>query len=85
MEPSPPRGQQFDATSEPASPPSASPKANPRPFLGIQFSCCRTYARVYRSELRTCYEGHCPRCGRIVRVPIGPGGTGKRFFTAGDG
>ncbi|WDQ18235.1 hypothetical protein [Rhodopirellula sp. P2] len=56
---------------------------NPRPFLGIQFRCCQTYGRIYRNDQRTAYRGGCPKCGARVEVPIGSGGTNKRFFTAG--
>jgi hypothetical protein len=55
---------------------------NKRPFLGISFRCCRAYGRVYKNRQRTAYEGACPRCGRKVRVPIGPDGTNQRFFLA---
>ncbi|MEM9586855.1 MAG: hypothetical protein AAGA03_06205 [Planctomycetota bacterium] len=54
-----------------------------RPFLGIQFRCCQTYGRIYRSEDEMAYRGNCPKCGRALRVPIGKGGTGQRFFEAG--
>ncbi|KLU03262.1 hypothetical protein RISK_004574 [Rhodopirellula islandica] len=56
---------------------------NPRPFLGIQFRCCQTYGRIYRNDQQTAYRGGCPKCGARVEVPIGSGGTNKRFFTAG--
>jgi hypothetical protein len=56
--------------------------ADKRPFLGISFQCCRVYGRIYRNRQGTCYEGACPRCGRRVCVPIGPGGTKQRFFIA---
>ena len=68
-------------------PPSASGRdgtpGNPRPFLGIQFRCCQTYGRIYRNDQRTAYRGGCPKCGARMEIPIGSGGTNKRFFSAG--
>jgi hypothetical protein len=53
-------------------------------FLGILFQCCRIYSRIYPNDEETAYVGHCPKCGRKVRVKIGPHGTDRRFFqTAG--
>ncbi|MBD3344541.1 MAG: hypothetical protein GF401_05720 [Chitinivibrionales bacterium] len=53
-----------------------------RPFIGIHFTCCNAYNRIYKNKEGTAYEGSCPRCGKLVRVPIGEGGTGERFFVA---
>jgi hypothetical protein len=54
-----------------------------RKFVGIQFTCCDAYTRVYINRDQTAYEGNCPKCAKKVRLPIGPGGTDARFFTAG--
>lgn len=51
-----------------------------RPFLGIHFRCCNVYVRVYKNHAGTAYEGHCPKCGKRVAVPIGQGGSSQRFF-----
>lgn len=51
-------------------------------YLGVLFECCRVYRRIYRNAEGTAYEGSCPRCGRRVVVPIGPGGSRDRFFRA---
>ena len=51
-----------------------------RPFVGVQFDCCKVYARVYRNPAATAYRGRCPRCGRAVHFAIGQGGTEARFF-----
>jgi hypothetical protein len=54
-----------------------------RSFVGVQFSCCDVYTRVYINHDKTAYEGNCPKCAKRVRLAIGPGGTDGRFFTAG--
>ncbi len=51
-------------------------------YLTIQFECCKVYAPIYRNAAGTAYAGHCPRCLKAVRLPIGPGGTNARIFTA---
>ena len=55
-------------------------KGNPKPFLGIHFVNCGAYGRIYKNKRGDSYVGHCPRCMHQVRVRIGPGGTGNRFF-----
>jgi hypothetical protein len=54
-----------------------------RRFVGVHFTCCDVYTRVYVNRDETAYEGKCPKCARAVRLEIGPGGTDARFFTAG--
>jgi len=78
-------GELFDASSEPGS--SVDHKKDgdgrsQRPFVGVQFDCCGVYSRVYLSRDGSAYVGHCPRCGKQVRLKVGPGGTDARFFTA---
>jgi len=53
-----------------------------RPWLGILFSCCGVYSRVYRHPSGRVYTGACPRCGKPFEVTVGPGGTNHRFFEA---
>ncbi|MEM8668802.1 MAG: hypothetical protein AAGG48_14880 [Planctomycetota bacterium] len=76
----------FDASSDPnPTPGRETPVVNPstsRPFIGINFDCCRTYGRIYRNKQNTAYEGRCPSCNARVSVPIGEGGSSSRFFTA---
>ncbi len=66
----------FGGSKEPA-------KRTPRPFLGVQFDCCRTYNRIYINRDRTAFVGHCPKCGKQVRAEISPDGTDTKFFSAG--
>jgi hypothetical protein len=51
-----------------------------RRYVGVHFSCCDVYTRVYVNRGRSAYVGHCPCCARQVRFRIGPGGTDARFF-----
>lgn len=53
-----------------------------RPWLAVMWECCSVYSRVYRNHGGSAYEGKCPKCGKAVNVPIGPGGTSNRFFRA---
>ena len=39
-----------------------------RRFVGVHFTCCDVYNRVYINRQQTAYEGHCPRCARAMRV-----------------
>ncbi len=53
-----------------------------KPYLGIMFECCHVYARIYQNKAGTHYVGHCPKCMRNIKIKIGEGGTGNRFFKA---
>jgi len=63
---------------------SLTPTANParvaRPFLSVQFDCCKTYLRIYKNAAGNAYEGRCPRCLRPVSFAVGDGGTDCRSF-----
>ncbi|MBM4089254.1 MAG: hypothetical protein FJ276_07475 [Planctomycetes bacterium] len=72
-------GEHFDACDQPR--PTGNRPARGRPYLGVHFSCCGVYARVYVNREDTQYVGNCPRCARHVVFRIGPGGTDARFFT----
>jgi hypothetical protein len=54
-----------------------------RRFVGIHFTCCDVYTRIYVNRDQSAYDGNCPKCAKRVRLRIGPGGTDARFFTAG--
>ena len=51
-------------------------------FLGIMFECCNIYRRIYINKKGNSYEGRCPKCFAVVKVLIGPGGSGNRMFRA---
>jgi len=53
-----------------------------RRWIGVDFECCRIYSRIYKNKDGTAYVGNCPKCGRKVRVRVGPGGTSSRMFRA---
>jgi hypothetical protein len=56
--------------------------SQPKPFLGVFYMSCNVYGRLYKNKENTFYEGHCPRCGTVCKVPIGAQGTSVRFFRA---
>ncbi|MAS79856.1 MAG: hypothetical protein CMI25_05590 [Opitutae bacterium] len=58
----------------------SSPGGKERPFLGIHYVRCGVYGRIYKNSRGDAYVGHCPRCMHPIRVRIGPGGSGNRFF-----
>ena len=71
-------GEQFDASSDP-------PVPEPKPeqsYLGVRFDCCNAYRRIHLNRTGDAYVGHCPKCGRPVRVEIRADGSSDRFFTA---
>jgi hypothetical protein len=77
-------GEHLDLTDEfTARQPNGDATPAGRHFVGIHFTCCDVYTRVYVNREATAYEGNCPKCARRVRLRIGPGGTSARFFTAG--
>lgn len=76
-------GEHLDLTSdEPRMLPEVREAEPGRRFVGIHFTCCSIYLRIYLNREGTAYEGACPRCYKRVRLKVGPGGTDNRFFTA---
>lgn len=59
-----------------------SPAQGGRSWLSVWFTCCHTYARIYKNAAGSMYEGSCPRCRTRVRALVGPGGTSRRMFEA---
>lgn len=51
-------------------------------YLGIMFNCCSVYGRIYKNKDGNAYVGRCPRCMRTIKIPVGEGGTSRRFFNA---
>ncbi len=77
-------GEHLDLSSDgPGGAGSSSKSSKERRFVGVHFTCCDVYTRVYINRDETAYEGRCPKCAKQVRLGIGPGGTDSRFFTAG--
>jgi hypothetical protein len=55
----------------------------PRPFVGILFTCCQVYVRIYLNKAETAYVGHCPRCAAKLELRVASHGRPERFFSAG--
>ncbi len=51
------------------------------PSLQVYFACANAYTRVFRRPGNDAYLARCPRCGKSMRFPVGPGGTSTRSFT----
>jgi hypothetical protein len=75
-------GQHLDLTDNPFDKDGSDQQTSGRRFVGVHFACCDVYTRVYINRDQSAYEGNCPKCAKRVRLPIGPGGTDSRFFTA---
>jgi hypothetical protein len=75
-------GEHLDICDDPFDGSNASAAPTTRPFVGVHFTCCDVYTRVYLNGDETAFQGNCPKCGKRVRLEIGPGGTDSRFFTA---
>lgn len=55
----------------------------PRPFLGMLFTCCNVYQRIYLDKTETAYAGACPKCGKRVTIKAAPGANKTKFWSAG--
>lgn len=55
---------------------------NKRDFVGVTFSCCNVYSRIYLDTGKSRVYGWCPRCGARIEITISPDGSKRRFFTA---
>ena len=54
----------------------------PRPWIGVRFTCAGAYVRVYRAPNAPCYVARCPKCAMACRFAVGSGGTSQRLFDA---
>jgi len=72
--------QNFDAKNDVLEPSAHSGNDVNKKFLGLKFTCCGVYSRVYVNRDGTAYEGRCPKCLKSVKLKIGEGGTDSRFF-----
>jgi hypothetical protein len=75
-------GENLDISSDLHTPSPRKPGGAYRRFVGIHFTCCDVYTRVYVNRAETSYEGYCPKCCKRARIRIGPEGTDSRFFSA---
>lgn len=76
------RGHYLDISSDGSLPKNPGGEEKSRRFVGVHFTCCSVYHRIYLNAQSTAYTGNCPRCSRPIRIRVGPGGTDNRFFTA---
>jgi hypothetical protein len=74
------KGEHLDLSSEPELARPGGRQEDARRYVGIKFVCCDLYSRIYINRAGSAYEGHCPGCGKPVRIRIAPGGTDARFF-----
>ncbi len=77
-------GRWLDVSSDPTPPanPGRGPNPPARSFVGIHFSCCDVYSRVYLDDQRDAYVARCPRCLRGMKLVVDPTGSTARFFEA---
>lgn len=55
----------------------------PRPYIGMHFTCCNVYIRIYLNRAGTAYAGHCPKCAAKVEIKVDPMGSDAQFWTSG--
>lgn len=53
-----------------------------RPFVGVHFTCCNVYSRIYLNADGTAFVGWCPKCAAKTTVRVSTTGSTSRFFTA---
>ena len=51
-------------------------------FVGIIYSCCKIYGRVYLPPGKAVVFGFCPKCGARTEIHQSPTGSTNLFFTA---
>ena len=75
-----PRDYKLDIAGLTPTRPTAAGRPAGRPFVSVNFACCSVYLRIYRDAEGKSYQGRCPRCGKPVKIAVGPGGTTARSF-----
>ena len=51
-------------------------------WIGVHMECCNIYMRILRRPTSRQYVGRCPKCGRSVRVRVGPEGVSSKLLRA---
>lgn len=53
-----------------------------KPYIGMNYKCCKLYQRIYINKEKTAFVGLCPKCGAKAEVKIDPKGESTKFFEA---
>lgn len=73
--------ERIDLSSDPRSQPKdgLEGEASRRPFVGIHFTCCNAYLRVYPEVTGKVKILNCPRCARPLKVEFSEGRQASQF------
>lgn len=58
-------------------------RRTPRPYIGMHFTCCNVYVRIYLNRAGTAFTGFCPRCGAKASLKASPDGDPSKFWSTG--
>ncbi len=53
---------------------------SPRPFIGVYFTRCLVYGRLYPNKEGSHFVGSCPRCGLPIKIKRGQEGVKVRML-----